>query len=208
MINYIIVKLRNIQGSILKILSTRVLSILAVICLTACASAKGVSDVYKDANMDFGAVKTIAVLPFTNLTRDQSAAERVRDVFVNLLQATGAVYVVPAGEVVRGIIRSGTTTPNAPNTEEIKKIAGIVSANAVITGVLKEYGEVRSGNSSANVISLSLQMIESETGRIVWSASSTEGGISIWDRLFGGGGKPLNDITVKAINDLIDKLFR
>ncbi len=208
MIDYIIIKLRNIQDPVLKMSSIRLLSVLAVVCLTACASAKGASDVYKDPNMDFGAVKTVAVLPFTNLTRDQAAAERVRDVFVNMLQATGAVYVVPTGEVARGIMRSGTTTPNAPSTEEIKKIAGAVSANTLILGVLKEYGEVRSGNSSANVISLSLQMIEAETGRVVWTASSTEGGISTWDRLFGGGGRPLNDITEKAVNDLIDKLFK
>ncbi len=207
MINYIIAKVKTIQRVVVKTSLTRILSIIVVACLASCASVKGATDVYKDPNMDFGAIKTVAVLPFTNLTRDQSAAERVRDVFMNLLQATGAVYVIPTGEVTRGILRSGTTTPATPTTEEIKKIAGAISANAVILGVLKEYGEVRSGNSSSNVISLSLQMIETETGRVVWSASATEGGISFWDRLFGGGGKPMNDITVKAANDLIDKLF-
>ncbi len=207
MINYIITKVESIQKVIVKTSLTRILPIIVLACLASCASVKGATDVYKDPNMDFGAIKTVAVLPFTNLTRDQAAAERTRDVFMNLLQATGAVYVIPTGEVARGIMRSGTTTPTAPSTEEIKKIASAVSANAVIVGVLKEYGEVRSGNSSANVISLSLKMIEAETGRVVWSASATEGGISFWDRLFGGGGKPMNDITVKAANDLIDKLF-
>ena len=39
------------------------------------------------------------------------------------------------------------------------------------------------------------------------SASTTKGGITIWDRLFGGGGDPMSTVTEKAIDDLLDKLF-
>jgi len=83
-----------------------------------------------------------------------------------------------------------------------------VKADTVITGTLREYGEVRSGTSSANLISLSLQMLEAQTGKVVWSASSTKGGVSTSDRLLGGGGEPMNKVTEKAIDDLIDKMFR
>jgi len=41
----------------------------------------------------------------------------------------------------------------------------------------------------------------------VWSASSTKGGISFWDRLIGGGGQPLNRVTEEAIDALFDKLL-
>jgi hypothetical protein len=84
----------------------------------------------------------------------------------------------------------------------------MIKVQAVITGVLKEYGEVRSGATSANIISVSLQMMEIQTGKVVWSASSTEGGISIWDRLLGGGGQPMDKITQKAVGDLINRLFK
>jgi hypothetical protein len=50
-------------------------------------------------------------------------------------------------------------------------------------------------------------MIEVQTLRIVWTASATKGGISIWDRLFGSGGKPMNDVTMKAVIDVLNKLF-
>ena len=60
----------------------------------------------------------------------------------------------------------------------------------------------------ANIISVSLQMIETQTGKVVWTDSSTRGGISIWDRLFGGGGKPMNKVTEKAVNDLIYRLLK
>ena len=162
---------------------------------------------YHDPSMDFASIRTVAVMPFQNLTRDQMAAERVRDIFANSLLATGAVYVVPPGEVARGITRAGILDPTTPSDEEIKRFTNIVKVDAVITGALTEYGDVRSGSTSANVISISLQMIETQTTRIVWTASATKGGISIWDRLFGSGGEPMNDVTMAAINEILDKLF-
>ncbi len=158
--------------------------------------------------MDFGSIQTIAVMPFLNLSKETMAGERVRDVFINKLLATGAVYVLPIGEVARGIARTEVQNPAAPSQEEVVKLSGVIKVQAVITGVVKEYGEVRSGTSSANIISVSLQMMEGTTGKVVWTASTTKGGITIWDRLFGGGGRPMNDITDKAIDDLINKLFK
>jgi hypothetical protein len=182
--------------------------IFLIFMLLAGCAFFGRGDQYRDQNMDFGSIRTVAVMPLANLSRDQVAADRVRDVLSNMLLGTGGVYVVPPGEVARGIARVGIMTPVTPSTEEIQKFATIIKADAVITGAVKEYGEVRSGSSSANVISLSLQMVESQTGRVVWSSSTTEGGITAWDRLFGGGGKPMNETTEKAVNDLIEKLFK
>jgi hypothetical protein len=172
--------------------------------LSACATGS----IYRDPNMDFGAIQTIGVTPFLNLTRDNIAGERVRDVFINKLLSTGAVYVLPIGEVARGIARAEIQNPAAPSQEEVVRLSGLIKAQAVVTGAVKEYGEVRSSTSSANIISISLQMMEGTTGKVVWTASTTKGGISIWDRLLGGGGRPMNDIPDKAVNDLINKLFK
>jgi hypothetical protein len=177
---------------------------LIFVSLTSCATA----DIYRDQKMDFGAIQVVAVMPFANFSRDTASSERVRDVFINKLLATEATYVLPSGEVARGILTGEISNPFTPSPAEIVKLGGLVKAQAVITGVIREYGEIRSGTSSANVISMSLQMIETQTGKVVWTASSTRGGISIWDRLFGGGGQAMNVITEKAVNDLINKLFK
>jgi hypothetical protein len=189
----------------MKILMRRIFCYFLVILLVGCATT---AQIYRDSNMDFGAIQSIAVMSFVSLARDNVAAERVRDVFINNLLATGAVYVVPVGEVARGVARAEIANPTTPSPEEVVKLASMIKVQAVITGVLKEYGEVRSGATSANIISISLQMMEAQTGKVVWSASSTEGGISIWDRLFGGGGQAMDKITQKAVEDLINRLFR
>ncbi len=181
-------------------------SLLVVLLLTSCASVTG--SVYRDDNMDFGAIQVVGVMPLQNLTRDNLAADRVRDVFINRLLSTGVFYILPVGEVARGAARAELQSVTAPTPDEVVKLGGLLKTQAVITGVVQEYGEVRSGSSSANIVSISVQMLECQSGKIVWTATSTKGGISVWHRLFGGGGQPMNDVTQDAVNDVIGKLFK
>ena len=188
-------------------ITKNILGVFLILCLSACAgSVKNAK--YRDSNMDFGSVQKVAVLPFANMTKDEKAAERVRDVYINMLMATGGLSLLPPGEVARGISRAQLTDRTAPSEEEVKRLGGILGVDALMTGMVREYGEVRSGSVSANMVSLSLMMFDAKTGKIVWSASSTKGGISTTDRLFGGGGKPMNIATEEAVVDLINKLYK
>lgn len=181
-------------------------SISVLVSLMSCAGH--LADVFRDEKMDFGSIQTVAVMPFVNLARENSAADRVRDVFINRLLATGALYVLPIGEVARGVASAEINMPGIPSPAECVKLGDILKVQAVVTGVVREYGEVRSGPAVSNVISVSAQMIETQSGRVVWSSASTKGGITTMDRLFGGGGEPMDQITQKAIDDLIFKLFK
>jgi TolB-like protein len=180
---------------------------LAIVLAFALPVGCGTTDTYFEPAMDFGSLQSVAVLPFQDLTRTQEAAERVRDTFIGMLLATEAVYVLPTGEVARGISKTGGLRGGQPSADQVRQLGTVLQVEAIITGVLREYGSVRSGTTSANVVSLSLQMMEASTGRVVWSASSTKGGITIWDRLLGTRGQPMNVVTEKVVNDLLNKLF-
>jgi hypothetical protein len=179
--------------------------LLSFLLFASCASTH---DKFHDQTMDFAAVRSVAVMPFANLTNDKLAGERVRDVFITALLSTEAMYVLPTGEVARGVSRAGVADPTSPSPEEAKKLGELLKVNAVITGVVREYGEARSGSTSANLVSLSMSMMEVDTGKTVWTAAATEGGISVWDRLFGGGGEPMNVVTKRAVDEILDKLFK
>ena len=185
--------------------TTRFLTLALAAALSACASS---GHRYQDRTMDFGALKTVAVMPFQNLSRDNLAGDRVRDVFANALLATEAVYVVPNGEVARGLGKVGVPNATAPSAEEVVKLGQALKAEAILTGTVKEYGEVRSGTAVGNAISLSVQMQEASTGKVIWTGTTTKGGVSFSDRLFGGGGAPMNHLTEEAVDDLLNKLFK
>ncbi len=178
---------------------------LAALLLASCARSRS----YHNANMDFASVRTVAVMPFWNLSKDPQGADRVRDVLMNSLLATNAVYVIPTGEVSRAISRLGIAVPVTPSPEDVVKICQMLKADAVITGVLKEYGEVRTSSATANVVSVSLQMQEASTGKTIWAGASSKGGVGWGARLLGAtGGRPVNDITEQAVDDLLDQLFK
>lgn len=188
----------------------RVLAVVVGCALAAaagCAAHRDAAVTYHDPNMDFSLIQNVAVLPFENLSNAERAGDAVRDVFMTMLQATGTIYVLPPGEVGRGISRASLDDPRKPSAEQIVQLGSILGADVVITGTVREYGELRSGGSAAGVVSLSVQMHEAQTGRMVWSASSSEGGVSAGDRVFGGGGRPMDDITRQAVADLLNKLF-
>jgi hypothetical protein len=180
--------------------------LLIPVLLVACGTSGNFAS-YHDPDVDFANLRTIAVMPFANLTSDKMAGPRVRDTFMTSLLATGVVYVIPAGEVARGIARAGLARSTDPSGEDVAKLAAIIKVDAVITGVVREYGLIRSGSATAGVVSVSMQMIERQSRKVVWSAATTKGGVSTWDRLFGGGGRPMNEVTEAAVNDIINKLF-
>jgi hypothetical protein len=184
---------------------TRHAAVVLALALAACAKQR----TYHADQMDFASVKTIAVMPFWNLSKDPQGADRVREVFTNALLATNAVYVVPTGEVARAVSRVGVVSSVSPASDEVVKLCNMLKADAVITGVLKEYGEVRTQSASSNVVAISLQMQEASTGRVVWAAASTKGGVGWGARLLGSaGGDPLNHVTEQAIDDLLGQLFK
>lgn len=179
---------------------------LAALLASGCSSKHRT---YAHPNMDFGSIHTIVVLPLWNLSKDPQASDRVRDVFTNALLATNAVYVVPTGEVMRAVSRVNMPTPVTPTTDEVVKLCALLKADAVITGVLKEYGEVRTSSAVSNVVSLSLQMQEASTGKVVWSGASAKGGVGWGARLLGSaGGRPANEVTEQVVDDLLEQMLK
>lgn len=191
-----------------KTLSVPGLLIAVLMSLTACAAHRGAKTTFHDPNMDFGLIRSVAVMPFDNLTTTAKAGDKVRDVFMTMLQASVDVYVIPPGEVRRGISRVRIEDPTTPTAEDVVNVAQNLSADVVITGTVLEYGETRSGSATGNIITLSVKMLEGQTGRVIWSASATRGGVGAAERLLGGGGQPMNIVTSQAVDDLLDRLFR
>jgi hypothetical protein len=183
------------------------LAIVAALAVTGCSARRPSS--YVNSQMDFGSIRAVAVLPFWNLSKDPQGSDRVRDVFQNALLATNGVYVVPTGEVARAVQRLNIQTPVTPTTDEVTKLAQLLKVDAVITGVLKEYGEVRTSSATSYVVSVSVQMQEGTTGKVIWAAAASRGGVGWGARLLGSsGGRPANEVTEQAVDDLLAQLFK
>ena len=117
---------------------------LLLLLLLAVAGCAGPGVSHHDPMEDFGSIKTVAVLPFANLSKEDAAAPRVRDPFCPMLLATGGHQGARRLSMARhglGVPAISLTGPQAGITTDGRygraRIAGIeprrVHAEPVLT---------------------------------------------------------------------------
>ena len=158
---------------------------------TACAGRR----TFHDDEMDFGAVRVVAVmLPLANLTRDNMAGEIASAMPANMLPASGAGTSCP-----RAVMRhheGGGRDPRGAVGRGVGEARPGLEGGRDHHGRRREYGEVWSGTTTANVVREHSDDRDGD-GRVVWSAVH-QGRITVTARLFGGGGQPVNHVTEEA----------
>jgi TolB-like protein len=174
--------------------------------LAACASESRMS-VYRHPNADLGAFKRVAVLPLDNLTTDRFASERVREVLVVELSSMETFQVVESGEVNRVLRALNITNLSEAGPELIGKIGKELKAEALLLGSVMEFRERQAGALTSPEVSISLRMVEAETGTVIWSASDSRKGMGVWTRLFGVGEESQTQAMRELLRKLLDTLY-
>lgn len=157
---------------------------------------------------NFAYIERVAVVPLENLTTDQAAGARATRYFVNELLATEAFEVVEPGEVARVLSAHGILRTAELTKEQAIQIGSQLAVQGLFLGSIAESAETRNGSSTARTVTMSVRLLETDTGETVWSTTHTEGGRSFWSRLFGTGNDPLSEVTrrcvAKTIATLVD----
>ncbi|MFV1951864.1 MAG: hypothetical protein ACC630_07930 [Nitrospinota bacterium] len=185
--------------------------LLLMVILVSCVRG-GVRD-YLNPSANFQYIKRIAVLPFNNLTDEKFAGERVRSIVMIELLSRGIFDIVEMGEVatnLRGLYeesgyREGELVP--VNKDIAKKLGERLDIQALILGSVEEYGISRSGTSSTPIMSLSLRMVDTDSGEILWQASYNKRGGSYIGRIFGVSESTMSRLTMEVAKKIIDTLL-
>lgn len=180
---------------------------LAVLVLAAgCASTTTTK--YVHPNMDLGAMKRVAVLPFENLAQDKTAGEKVQKIFLTELLALEAFDVVEPGQVTQLLRSSRVESIEALTPADMKKIGDSLKAQGIFIGTIVDFAETRSGQTPTPEVTIQLRLVETQTGVTVWSASRTRSGASASARLFGIGGQSLTEAARILIRDELSTLVK
>lgn len=159
---------------------------LSLFCLisSGCSGIKGdQAFVREDVDLDF--ILNIAVLPFENHTEDKFVMERVRDVTITQVLALGLFDVVDKG-LVDSVLREEAIDKGMPiDKPTIKRLGQLLKVQALLLGSVNESDEKRLGSSSYPELSLTLRLVETKSGMILWQASGHRAGDSLLTRLFG-----------------------
>ena len=162
---------------------------------------------FTNPNIDFSFVQRVAVLPFENLSGDQQAGLRATRLMVTELLASGAVDVVEPGEVEGALARLGVQR-RKPSVEEIVALGESLGVQALILGTVAQSEVLRSGSVGMPVVTLDAQMVETETGAIIWATTHTQKGGRLSARVLGTGGQPISETTRLCVQTLLDALLK
>jgi TolB-like protein len=172
---------------------------------TRCA---GTTTKYLHPNVDLGAIRRVAVLPFENLTQDRTASEKVQKIFLTELLSLEAFEVVEPGQVTKELRASRIESVEALGPGDLKRIGESLKAQGIFVGAVVDYAETRSGQTPTPEVTIQLRLVETQSGVTVWSASRTRSGASASARLFGIGGQSLTEAARQLIKDELSTLVK
>lgn len=172
--------------------------------LTGCAGS--VTSYHIKENVDFSFIKRVAILPLDNFTSNKSASEAVRQVVTTEMLASGFVDVVVPGDVMAAISSIGVKSISSPSVEEIRALGKFLRVEAVVTGSVDNYAEVRRDNVTVAEVSITLMMVDTGAGDILWSVSKTSPGAGFMARHFGARTPTLSETTSNIVREGIATL--
>ena len=190
-------------------MKTRSLSlwlILTVLAVVGPACSSGTSSYVRD-DVDFSYVRTVAVVPFRNLSQDLHAGTRVYSVFMTQLLKRDAVEVLAMGEVLSAMNRLRMTTDEELSQAQLTALGKELGVDGLFLGEIDDYGLERASNARIYLVTATFSLAETETGSVVWTAQAHKDGGSLGRSLFGGGSASQHDVTKSAVDDALGTLF-
>ena len=180
--------------------------LLAAVVAAGCASNRIEPAVYMHPNADLSIYERVAVLPLENMTTERFAADRVRELLVVELSSKALFEVVESGEVNRVLRAKNLASATDLGPELILQIGTELKAQALLTGSVIEFREQRVGTLNAPEVALVLELLDVETGLVIWSVTDARTGLGVWTRLFGVGQDDQTTAARRLIRELLSTL--
>ncbi|MBI5235715.1 MAG: hypothetical protein HY886_05650 [Deltaproteobacteria bacterium] len=191
--------------------STKVIGFLliAVFMFTGCS---GSTVKYINQGADFAYIKKIAILPFNNFTEDRYAGEKVRSALTIDIMSKHVFEVMEQGEVTKVMnmlfreegFEEGRVVQL--DKEMLRLLGEKLGVQAVIQGSVNEYSGGRGGYTT-NVVAISVRMLDTGSGVVLWQVNTSEVGSSTFRKMIGIDQVDMTvlttDVVRKAVNTLL-----
>ena len=164
---------------------------------------------YINEAADFGYYQKVGVVPFSNLTTDRNAADKVSSSFITALLMQGVVETASPGDflksfrdIVKGERVNLTEELSAEEVINLSKAAGV---QGVFVGSVRDYGMTRVGSEEFPLISVVVRLLDGQSGKVVWSFETTRRGGPGFPVLSIGETHTLGDLTTKVCRQAAER---
>lgn len=182
--------------------------VLALVALLAAGCASKHQATYLHPMVDLGAIRTVAVLPFDNMTKADGAATKVHGIFLIELLSTGAFDVVEPGRVAKVVGGGRSASMETLDSADFQRLGKELGVDGLFLGTVVDFAETRTGNTPAPEVAIRLRLVEVVSGVTVWSTSDSKSGATLSRQLIGVGGQSLTEATHELVRRQLATLIR
>ncbi|MBD1401100.1 hypothetical protein [Pelovirga terrestris] len=168
-----------------------------VLLLAGCASRPSVQS-FSRTDASLAHIQAVAVLPFEG----SDTAPRVREFAMTQVLAQGLFDVIDKGRVDSFLAQEAIAPGTPLDAPTLRRLGQIINVQAFMLGSVEQGSDAR-GSAVYPEISMTLRLIDAETGVLLWQASGRGSGYSLADRLFGLAPKDHFQVTMDLLARLL-----
>ena len=179
---------------------------LAAAAIAGCAASPRL---FVNRQADMTMYKNVVVVPFGNLSGDAFAPGRVTRAFTTELVIADRFKLVDPS-LLLGELDHMNAMPDAQGQFDINKLrdaATKLKATAFILGTVTEYATHRAGTDEFPAVSFDCEMVDVQTGIVIWRLSISESGRGRLPIVGGSGERTFARVTQEACERAV-KLLR
>lgn len=151
----------------------------------------------------------VAILPLENVSKDPNATKKVTWNLVTYLSGSGAYDVIEPGVVEKALVDLKVRALTEINADVAKKLGETLKCDALLLGIIMEYGDTRVGNDTYPVISLNLRLVDTQTASILWTSTLTKTGGEKSRSIFSASKSiPLETLMLSATKSLTQNMLK
>ena len=175
------------------------------VLLVGCGG-KYTSTEFVRGDVDFAIVTKIAVLPFANNTDDRYAHQRVRNIAITQLLAYGVADVVDRG-IVDSVLYEEVIDPRQPiDLINLKRLGQRLNVQSFLMGSVDLVESKKTGMYPQ--LALTLRLLESQSGTIIWQSSGHWTSESLTGKIFGIAPTDNFHVNLKLLGRMIKSLAK
>ena len=172
--------------------------------LVGCGGTSPTTFVFPEYN--FAYIERVGVVPMENLTNDQGAGARATRFFITELLSTEAFDVVEPGEMAVALPTLSLSRTAEVTRDQAMQLGKKLNAQGLFLGSIAESSTARSGGGTVNFVTVTIRLVETDTGQTIWSATHTEDSKSFWSTLFGTADRSMAEVTRKCVHECLGTL--
>ena len=149
---------------------------------------------------------TVAVLPLANYSGDRDAPDRVAPILAVEIARHRHVRIVDAGKVEEVLAEEPWMLADRIPPDLVDRFGEEMEANALLVGSILAHGYREEDGNRIPVVSLSLRLLETPGGKVLWSANHSRDGAD-GESIFGlGRVMNLEQLVEETVGEIVDTM--